>query len=159
MPDDLQTDDWRIAYLLDELASEERAGIEERFEDDEYFHQFLAAEDELFDAYARGALSPARRERFEKKFLATPAQRLKLRFSKVLLAYRPPRPWFAWLRLPQGRALLLAGAAAVLLLGIGVGWWLSTRGAAPMPRVSPPPVIATFVLGPGQTRDVETAKP
>src|ERR1039457_1660478 len=125
MSGDPQTEDWMIAYLLDEVSGEEHVRIEEQCRDDDFFHELVAIEDELFDAYARDALSTARRERFEKKFLATPAQRRKLRFSKSLLAYRRPRHSFAWLRLPQRPALLLAGTAAILIFGIGTSWWAS----------------------------------
>ena len=45
----------------------------------------MAIEAELYDAYARHALSPERSRRFENKFLATSEQRSRLEFSRALL--------------------------------------------------------------------------
>lgn len=165
MPDDRPTDDRMIAYLLGELSEEERARIEERcFADDAVFDQLVAVEAELFDEYARGALPPDRRERFQQKFLATPQQRRRLQFSKTLLGYRPSwRPfWLSWLRMPRPSVLVPVAAVAVLFLVIA-GGWLVFHPTQQVVRQPPPqrrePVTVAFTLTPGLTREPEEARP
>src|SRR5215467_13366971 len=47
-----------IQYLLGQLSEDERAAVEELFfENDTYFEQLSALEDDLIDDYARGRLS------------------------------------------------------------------------------------------------------
>ncbi|HTJ41151.1 MAG TPA: hypothetical protein VL463_03620 [Kofleriaceae bacterium] len=114
--DPLDTDATR--YLLGELPEAERDAFEERvLADDELHEQVKAAEDELFDAYAEGALAGDRRLRFEAHFLHDAAGARRLAAARAILAaaatYRP-RAWYAaprvWL------AGLVAAAAAIALL-------------------------------------------
>lgn len=73
------------SYLLGKLTEEEAARFEaEVFDDDAGYELFQAAQDELLDAYARGALSPADRERFERHALASPFMRERTAFASAL---------------------------------------------------------------------------
>src|SRR5215471_12182173 len=78
-----------IAYLLDELPESEAIHIEQEYlANDDALALLMAVESELYDAYARNALSPDRRRKFETKFLATAEQRHRLQFSRTLLQLR-----------------------------------------------------------------------
>lgn len=77
-----------IRFLLRETSEEERQDIaEQTVKDEEFFLELQAVEDELISSYVRDELSPGRRERFEKHFLATPEQRQRMEFSRTLLNY------------------------------------------------------------------------
>jgi hypothetical protein len=74
---------WR--FLLNELSEPERIAIEDEFfVDDDRLAIVESAEDELIDAYARGELPEERRQRFEKRFLATASQRARVAFASAL---------------------------------------------------------------------------
>jgi hypothetical protein len=81
-PDDLERL-WR--FLLDEMSEEEKIAIEdELLVDDVGLAVLESAEDELIDAYARNELSADRRQRFEKRFLATASQRARVALADAL---------------------------------------------------------------------------
>jgi hypothetical protein len=76
-----------MMYLLGELSEEDQARLEEVFlVDDGYYEQLLVAEDELRYDYAQGLLDPGRRQRFEKRFAVSPADREKLAFATALVS-------------------------------------------------------------------------
>ncbi|MFO0728948.1 MAG: hypothetical protein U1E65_34530 [Myxococcota bacterium] len=129
----------REAFLLGELAPAELERIEEAaFDDASFFEELRAAEDELFERYLDGELSPDRRQRFAQRFLADEAGRQRLAMMRGLLtrarassaasgstARAPPAgrrsllaQLGAWLDslAPPARALALAGVAAVLVV-------------------------------------------
>ena len=63
-------------YLLDEMSDAEQDLTEKRYLGDEHlFGRLQAAETGLIEDYWRGRLSPAARERFEDRYLASPLQR------------------------------------------------------------------------------------
>jgi anti-sigma factor RsiW len=71
-------------YLLGELSAEEQTALEdEYFLDRVKYDQLRQAEDDLIDSYARGALAPADRERFEQAYLANPQRRRHVKFSRA----------------------------------------------------------------------------
>ena len=73
------------SYLLGKLTEEEAARFEaEVFDDDADYERFQAAQNDLLDAYARGALSPADRELFERHTLASPFLRRRAAFAEAL---------------------------------------------------------------------------
>lgn len=84
-----QIHDYEIAcerYLLGELSEQEQTQLEEQyFEDDALFERFLAVKDDLVDAYARGQLSPEKRQHFEAHFLATKPRRQRLEDARQLI--------------------------------------------------------------------------
>jgi anti-sigma factor RsiW len=72
-------------YLLGELPEAEQIALEqEYFNDPRLFDQMVQAESELVDKYARGLLSPATRESFEKYYLAHPKRRERANFARAL---------------------------------------------------------------------------
>jgi hypothetical protein len=132
-------------YLLGELSGAEQTAFEdEYFINTSKYDRLCKAEDELLDAAARGSLSEADRERFERSYLTNPRRR-HVMFAKALarvvdenLAARPARPQTAgrerierpdmglsWLshlaRLPRGPRFAM-GIAAALLIGLGGAW-------------------------------------
>lgn len=73
------------SYLLGKLTEEEAARFEaEVFDNDADYERFQAAQNDLLDAYARGALSPADRELFERHALASPFLRQRAAFAEAL---------------------------------------------------------------------------
>ncbi len=160
MSSKLPEDDRLIAFLLDELAEDDRRELEEQCGRDALFEQLLALEDELYDQYARGALPEGRRTVFERKFLSTAEQRRRLAFARTMQNYRSPRPWFAWLRIPQ-RGMLVPAASLALVLAAAASWQLLHRDNIPVPpvRTLPQPFTVAFALNAGQTRDPGAVKP
>jgi hypothetical protein len=112
------------AYLLHKLSEDEREALEDRWvEDSALYEQLRNAEVDLLDAYARGTLSPADRERVSKYLLDSPLQRRKLLFARALrntfpAQARPTTPW-----------LMVASAAVIVLLAGSVAW-LAWQNAA-----------------------------
>lgn len=148
----MRTEEWweeKVhSYLLGKLTEEEAARAEaEFFDDDASYEQFQAAQDELFDAYARGALSPADREQFERQVLASPFLRERAEFAETLrdtmrnpafrrqdVASAPllseSEPATSWLQKLKAMMLEMTSgfrplaATALLLLVAGSGWLL-----------------------------------
>jgi hypothetical protein len=74
-------------YFLGELPEAEQTALEEAyFNDRRLFDQMVQAENELVDKYARGLLTPATRESFEKYYLAHPKRRERANFARALAA-------------------------------------------------------------------------
>jgi hypothetical protein len=136
-------DGFLIRYLLGELAEEEQVQLEEQFfADEEIYQQLLAVEDELKYEYAQGGLTPQRRQSFEKRFLATDADRQKVALAGAILAraneihadraaFHPrPAPWWQslanLLTLPSPGLRLAFNCAALLVLAGGVWFGYQT---------------------------------
>jgi hypothetical protein len=136
-----------ICYLLGELSEAEQSRLEERFFKDAAYGDFLqSVEDDLIDEYVRGALAPARRERFETRFLSSARRREKVLFAKTWLDHQatsmpaptavpPPikskAPWWApflaWRHAPHPALSYAMAAAALLALTGGVWFYSETR--------------------------------
>src|SRR5205807_3707572 len=72
-------------YLLGQLAGADLEEIERRVLTDDDFHEEVQImEDELVDEYVNADLSAEERRLFEKKFLADPESRNKLRLGRAL---------------------------------------------------------------------------
>ena len=72
-------------YLLGELTEEQQVEIEDRaFSDKDYLASITTVENDLIDEYVRGELSPADRQRFESRFLASAERRKRVEFAKAL---------------------------------------------------------------------------
>ena len=133
-------------YLLGELSAAEQTALEDEYFDDESkYDQLCKAEDELLDAAARGSLSEADRERFERSYLLNPHRRRRVMFAKALAKVvdenraakrvapqtaggeRVERPdtglsWLSQLaRLPRGLRFALSTTAALLIV-LGGAW-------------------------------------
>jgi|GEM_PF-1663503 len=79
-------DELHQRYLLDDVSEEERQAIEERFlQDDDFFDEMLAVEDELYFDYRQDRLSTGERAVFERKFLRSAEDREKSAFADVFL--------------------------------------------------------------------------
>lgn len=74
-------------YLLGKLALEDQIRLEEQFfADDECFDQLVAIEDDLMYDYLRGRLSPADRQRFERRYVVSADDRENADFAQALLS-------------------------------------------------------------------------
>lgn len=72
-------------YLLGQLSEQEQLRMEEEFfTNEETMAQLLVVEDDLIDDYARGTLSTAERERFERFFLASPQRQQRVAFATAV---------------------------------------------------------------------------
>lgn len=125
-------------YLLGELPEVEQAALEEAyFNDRRLFEQVVHAENELVDQYARGLLSPATRESFEKHYLAHPKRRQRANFAGALAArldeknevaaVTQPNAESLWNRLfpsLRGPKLAWAFSVALLLMTVVAAWFL-----------------------------------
>jgi hypothetical protein len=141
-----------IAYLLGELTEGESILVEEEYvAKEEALAELMVIEAELYDAYARNALSPERRRRFEGKFLATPEQRTRLEFSRALL--RQPRP--KQLRATQPAAWVIA-VFSVFVVAAVVIWknWPAPQNppATQQATVAPARVIVPLAIAGNVTR-------
>jgi hypothetical protein len=137
------------AYLLGRLTPAEADRLEARMlDDDELFQAARSAEDDLFDAFARGQLLPDDRSRFLERF---GGDRDRIAFARAFAARRggvPQRPQF-WVPL---------AAAALLAVAVGAAWWLharslppatpvvATQAPPPAPVPAVPPVVALLTL-------------
>ena len=131
-------------YLLCRLDEDQRLGLDERLlVDDELAGRVLLAESELTDDYAAGRLDPVERELFARGFLVTGERQRNLRFSSALQDYAESRTSSAaaitqrtkspWLEGLAGffdfkrPALALAGSFAVLILLVGLAWFIAQQ--------------------------------
>lgn len=125
-------------HLLGPLPEEEAVALEATLlADDEQFERACAIENKLVDDYARGTLSPAERESFERYYLASPVHRRRAEFAKTLTerADAPPAkstpsaPPVSWRTRLSAKLSIsptlwqFALVAAVLVLAT-VGLWL-----------------------------------
>lgn len=77
-----------VRYILGAASPGECQEIEERYlNNTDFFEALVAVENDLIDAYVRGQLSGADRERFEKHFLATEDRRQRVAFAEALLEH------------------------------------------------------------------------
>lgn len=113
-------------YLLGALSEAETERLDElSVADDRFAADLDAAENDLVDAYVRGALAGDTLQRFETHYLSSPAGRAKVAFARALRKYptagaalphaatAPGRP--RALRPPMQWSL---AAAAIVLLGV-----------------------------------------
>lgn len=69
-------------YLLDELSFENQEPIDLALADRDFFERVLSIEDDLIDSYVQNRLLGTRRQRFEQRFLQTPAQRERVAMAR-----------------------------------------------------------------------------
>jgi RNA polymerase sigma factor (TIGR02999 family) len=76
-----------IRFLLGSLPEKDRARIEERLlEDDEFFEQVVATEQELLDAYANGAFSPVEAAYMRRVYGRSPVRARRARIAQLISA-------------------------------------------------------------------------
>ena len=74
-----------VQYLLGTLSESETERLDElSFTDDEFAESLRAAENDLVDAYVRGELSEAERQRFGSHYLGTARKRERVKFAQGL---------------------------------------------------------------------------
>jgi len=141
------------AYLLGKLTESELELIENRLvEDADLFSQMETAEDDLFDAFARGRLDGDEQARFLERFGADQRRQFAEAFVKRTSSARVPFVRRRWVEL-----------AVAASLAIGVGAFLIPRGPAinespdvpaSVPTVAVPvaPTVSTVSLALGSSR-------
>ena len=166
-------------YLLGLAPEEELSKLDERVvTDGEFYQELLIIESELIDEYLSGELSEAERAGFESHFLVSPERQKQLRFAKSFHSYLnekaperdlepsvdeavdrptvvpkpPPRPWYSSFLPIRSPALAYATMAALLVLIVGISWWL-LRSRAPESGT-----IYAVTLSARPTRGVEAAE-
>lgn len=122
-------------YLLGELPELEQVTLEQQyFSDQQLFEQMVQVENDLVDKYARGLLSPAMRDRFEKYYLAHPQRKERARFAEALAAKVDENTGVQALPITaswsdrlsaalRGPKLAWGFSIAVLLLAVLAGWF------------------------------------
>jgi anti-sigma factor RsiW len=76
-----------VQYLLGALPEDETGQLDElSITDDEFAWRLNAVENDLVDAYVRGELPPAARERFEAAYLSSQERREKVAFAEALVS-------------------------------------------------------------------------
>jgi hypothetical protein len=146
---DLADDERLTRFLLGELPEEEGERLQDAcFEDEALFARLLRAEDDLIDAYVRGDLTAAERERFEQRFGQTRTQARRVKFASLLRRTVEERRAGADVRRSRGR--MRAAVAAGLLAVVLGAWWWAGRGTGPRvvgvptaPTTSPAPRLGS----------------
>jgi hypothetical protein len=156
-----------VDYLLGTLPPEERDELEESyFADDSVHEELQATADDLIHAYLAGTLSSEDRQRFETYFLASPTQRERLGFMRVLLANvrrsradagSSPSPR---VRRPAMAAFAAAAVVALVAFGSRVWWRIpqasGREGIATAPSVGHADAVDPLVrFAPASMRDAE----
>jgi hypothetical protein len=139
----IEQDERMARYLLGDLPETEQIALEqEYFADPEKFEEVWAAENDLVDRYARGRLSRAELELFERNYLKSPKHRERVAIARKLVeavdrlvvegevAPRVGAPASSRLMEMLNTLLtprFLAPSAAFLLLVSGLSWLLVDR--------------------------------
>jgi hypothetical protein len=121
-------------FLLGTLDDADRAVVEERLlRDTEYCERLAEVENDLYDGYVRGDLSPSDAERFGSHLKRMPDGAQRLRAARALACISPPKrkrvpvTWAGW---AVAAALAVAFAASL--------WWSAQRPVAGPVTVSVP---------------------
>jgi hypothetical protein len=190
-----EAEDRMTQYLLGELSPEEMLQIEtEYFCDDNNFESIQALEDQLVRDFIRGEMAPDLYRRFQARYRSSPELAEKIEFAQAVFSgCRNLREEERQRAVAAHQRTLLStlrelfnfdvpafqyAAAAVALLGVGLGYYQWTRAArlksdlaqfqdqnkslaqqksaldralANVPKA--PPLVASFVLMPGVSRD------
>ena len=123
-----------VRYLLGDLPEEEVRRVEDHyFDDDAFFEEMAIVEEELIDDYVSGNLAGRELEQFENLYMASPARRYRVDFSRKVMNSRsggresdgPVRrksgSWFRGLFIGRNLAFQFA-CAAVALIVAAVAW-------------------------------------
>ena len=126
-----------VTFLLGELSEDSRLKIEERvFEDDRFYEQVLAIQEELADDYVQDKQPSAQRAQFERYFLQSHRRRERVEFAAAfsralaepdarVIAEREESSvgrWGLLLAFVRPRLAMATAAAAALILLIGASW-------------------------------------
>ena len=130
------------AYLLGKLSESEVELVEARLvEDPDLFAQMETAEDDLFDAFARGSLDAGERARFLERF---GADQQRQRFAQAFVTRTSSRKVVPLFRRPW------IGLAAAASLAVVIGAFLlpRQRGSEAPPALAPVPVATPAPAAP-----------
>lgn len=148
------------AYLLGELAEQERLRLDQRLlTDDDVAERARLVEAQLIDEYVAGELDARTAGVFHSRFLKTDARREQVRLTAALRDHSAqsetalPVPWpvarQSWresfsefFALKPGPAWAAAGSFALLVLVLGAAWYLSRQSQSDAPIAHQPPVNA-----------------
>lgn len=149
-------DELAVRFLLGDLPDESRSKLEERFfQDDRFYEQLLAIQEELADDYVQDRLSQEDRARFENFFLQSPMRRERVEFAAAFSravtgddtrSPATPRWW-------KSRMALGAVAAAVMLV---IAAWLvveSRRPSEPVQQARTERDASLGTAAPDETRE------
>ena len=159
-------------YLLGDLSPSEQDSVEEDFFlDNNLFIYLLDVKDQLTSEYLGGCLSPDERERFEKRFLASPECRLEVELAYFLQQTSARQPvttapaqkaehpsWWREFLKTLGSKPMLAGATAAAMLAVVATWaWfaITSQPGATQSEIatSSGTSVFTLELSSGQQRD------
>jgi hypothetical protein len=147
-------DDVLRQYLLGALGDEVRLRLDERLlVDDEFAQKVSLVESELIDDYTGGRLNAADRDQFVRRFLVTDERRAALRLSAALNTFAESEPlprnvvaakevrtsWgetFSALFGLRPPGFALAGAVAILIMVVGLVWFISRGSRHPQPTLA-----------------------
>ena len=156
-------------YLLGALEANERLRLDEQLLlDDSLAERVQLAESVLTDDYATAKLNQAERELFERKFLVTNERKENLRLSAALRSYAEAPPAVSMLpeksswserlaglfALNSGRRWAVAGSFAVLLLLVGIAWFIAKQE-----RETGPLIARNEPTAPGSSQVITQASP
>jgi len=111
-------------YLLGRLGEDELQQLEERIMvDNELFDQVLLAEDEMVEDYVNRDLPESDRSDFESSFVSTPEGRQQVAYVSALRRHVKDISRPVWWRRPGIVPYLRLAAAAVIVIGLGLGIW------------------------------------
>jgi hypothetical protein len=149
------------AYLLGELAEQERLRLDQRLlTDDDVAGRVRLVEAQLIDEYVAGELDAGTSGVFHTRFLKTDARREQVRLTKALRDYSAvsetalavPQPvadrswrerFIGLFALKPGPAWAAAGSFALLVLVLGAAWFLSRQSRqSETPFAHQPPINA-----------------
>ena len=159
MKTETQKDEMMRRYLLDEMSDNERQSIEENFlEDDDFFEEIAAFEDELFYEYKQNRLTKNQRFVFEEKFLKSPQDQEKAAFAEAFLQAteeigKEKSATNFWQSIAaffnfSNSALRVGMALATVLVVFGFGIWLITNSRWQDVAVEIPKNINTAMFTP-----------
>ena len=142
------------AYLLGKLAESDVELIENRLiEDEDLFSQMETAEDDLFDAFARGTLDADERARFLDRFGADPRRQFAEAFVKRTASARVvPFVQRRWVELAVAASLVIGVGAFLIPRGPAVNPSLDAPVSAPILAVPVAPIVSNVALALGTSR-------
>jgi hypothetical protein len=126
-------------FLLGELAEPDRERVEQQFfEDADCFERVLQIEEDLLAAYDRNTLGQEDRASFERQYFATAEGRQRIALGRAALAPSPQSDAPAGSRVAAGKARwwlvagpqrlrLALGAAALVVMAVGLWAWSNNR--------------------------------
>lgn len=166
------------AYLLGKLSEEERLRLDQSLlTDDVVAERVRLVESQLIDEYVAGELDAPTAGVFHTRFLKTDARREQVRLTAALRdlgaqssAVSPPtqsraaswrQTFIEFFTLKPGPAWAAAGSFALLMLALGLAWYLSRQAQqSEMPVAKQEPVnVASPAIAPSPAQVAQVTPP